>query len=371
MAIKLRHEWLQKEATPGTPEGGFRWYPAAIDGDLRAAMTGRADDGGLALWRIEPGRVAWATSFTSVPTSDRRRYVGLAMTVAEGDAPTSALLAAIDVLPGEPWRERPLTREVPVRALPRYAPAPRPLDATTATAIARGLWTGGAATIAAPTEPTLPALLATLATWLPDDVERRPRQGAFAPPADRATDPAPSPLHHYLGLAWALPAPIAARDAGLGQRAWRAACGLAARAELSPDQIFDELAALARAWTTTDELAALLERSGTVRADEQRACDHRAPAPLASARDAGWLWARVVHYWGRGLLRGDGLDRRLARLLARRVVADHLFHLDAPDQRALPMRYVHRLRRESLVTRAAADRLLAGVTAEIPEVFHG
>ena len=108
-----------------------------------------------------------------------------------------------------------------------------------------------------------------------------------------------------------------------------------------------------------------------MRADEQRACDRRAPAPLAAARDAGWLWARVVHYWGRGLLTGDDLDRRLGRLLARRVVADHLFHLDAPEQRALPMRYVHRARRESLVTRAHADRLLAHVAAEVPEVFHG
>ncbi|HVV84089.1 MAG TPA: hypothetical protein VHE35_13530, partial [Kofleriaceae bacterium] len=124
MAITLRHEWLQKEATPGTPEGDFRWYPAAVDAALRAAMTGRAGDGGLALWRIEPGRVAWAVSFTSVPASDRRRYVGLALTVAEGDAPTSALLAAIDVLPAEPWREgaRVAVREVPAAAMARHTP---------------------------------------------------------------------------------------------------------------------------------------------------------------------------------------------------------------------------------------------------------
>ena len=39
-----------------------------------------------------------------------------------------------------------------------------------------------------------------------------------------------------------------------------------------------------------------------IRVDEQQACDRRAPAPLTAARDAGWLWARVINYWGRGLL---------------------------------------------------------------------
>lgn len=371
MTITLRHEWLQKEATPGAPGGGFRWYPGTVDTDLRAALTGRADDGGRALWRIEPGRVAWAVSFTSVPADDRRRYVGLALTVAEGDAPTSALLAAIDVLPAATWRERALTREVAAVAVAPYAPAPRAVDVATAGGLARALWTGGAVTVEAPTDRGLPALLATLATWLPADVDRRPRQGELVPPAERPTDPAPSPLHHYLGLAWALPAAIAARDPGLGRRAWCAALGLAARAKLAPEELFEELAALARAWTTTAELAELLARSGTVRLDEQQACDRRAPAPLTAARDAGWLWARVVNYWGRGLLAGVDLDRRLARLLARRVVADHLFHLDAPEQPALPMRYVHRLRREALVPRGHADRLMAEVTAEVPEVFHG
>jgi hypothetical protein len=379
MTIALRHEWLQKEATPGTAEGDFRWYPAAGDRDLRAAMTGVADDGGRAAWRIEPGRVAWAVSFTSVPASDRRRYVGLALTVAEGDAPASALLAAIDVLPAEPWRAREADagaaratdREVAAATMTPYTPAPRAVDPATAGTLARVLWSGGAATIAAPADPALPGLCATLATWLPDDVAGRTRQGTFAPAADRAADPAPPPLHHYLGLSWALPTAIAADDADLGRRAWCAACGLAARAAVAPEEMFDELAALARAWTTTEELAALLDRSGTVRADEQRACDRRAPAPLSAARDAGWLWARVVHYWGRGFLRGDELEARLGRLLARRVVADHLFHLDAPAQRALPMRYLHRLRREAIVPRAKVAALLAQVAAEIPEVLHG
>jgi hypothetical protein len=272
--IALRHEWLQKEATPGTGEGDFRWYPAVVDEDLRAALTGVADDGGRALWRIEPGRVAWAVSFTSVPASDRRRYVGLAVTVAEGDAATSSLLAALDVLPAAPWRERAappgLPRTVRKADIARYTSAGAAIDAASAGALARALWSGGPATVAAPDDRALPALLATLASWLPADVDRRPRQGTFAPPAERAAGAAPSPLHHYLGLAWALPAAIARDDAGLGRRAWCAACGLAERAGVSPEELFDELAALGRAWTTSDELAAVLVRAGTVRADGQR-----------------------------------------------------------------------------------------------------
>jgi len=371
LRLALRHEWLQKDATPGEPGGDFRWYPAKVDADLRAAMAGRADDGGQVSWRIEPGRVAWAVSFSATAAADRRRYVGLALTVVEGDAPTAALLAAIDVLPAAPWSAEVPARSVAAATLKRYTRAPRPVDAASAGALARALWSGGATTLAEPSQPGLPALLATLATWLPDQLADKPRHGVLTPPGERASEAAPSPLHHYLGLAWALPPAIAARDPGLGRRAWCAALGLAARAKVTPDAIFDELAALARAWNTAAELAELLDRSGTVTRDEQHACDQRAPSPLSAARDAGWLWARVVHYWGRGFLTGAAIDARLGRLLARRVVADHLFHLDAPEQRALPMRYVNRLRRESLVTRVQVDQLLARVAAEVPEVLHG
>jgi hypothetical protein len=370
VTIALRHEWLQKEATPGSPGGDFQWYPGEVDADLRAAMAGRADAGGQAVWQIEPDRVAWAVSYSAVAAVDRRRYIGLALTVVEGDAPTSALLAAIDVLPAAPWRERPIARAVPIAIAPPFAPAPRPVEPATAAAAAHALWSGGAHPIAAPTDPALPGLLSTLATWLPLEVDARPRHGVFVP-ATQAVTAAPSPMHHYLGQAWALPAAIAARDAGLGRRAWCAALGLAARAGVAPEQIFDELAALARAWNTADDLAAFLDSSGTVTLDEQRACDRRAPAPLGAAEDAGRLWARAVHYWGRGFLRGDRVEQRLARLLARRVVADHLFHLDAPEQRALPMRYVRRLQRESLLERARVDRILAQVATEVPEVMHG
>lgn len=366
MTIELRHAWLQKHPTPRSARGDFHWYPEDGDAKARTALAARAGEGGAALWRIEPGRVTWALSFAEVAPADGRSYVGLAVTTASGDAPASVLLAAITPLPPAPWRDQPTSVTVEVAPLEACAPAPAPVAVEVARSLAQGLWRGGAATVPDAAEPSLPRMLATLETWLPDDVRARPRSGALV---TDGSAPSAGPLFHYLGRAWALPPEIAAHDPQLGRRAWSAAIGLATRAGLSPEAIFDELEALSRSWNTAPELAALLEATGTVRADELAACDARAPAPLAAAADAGRLWSRVVHYWGRGFLAGDELDRRLGELLARRIVADHLFHLDAPDQPALPLRYLRRLRREALVPRAAMAQLEARVAEVAPEVF--
>ncbi len=367
MRVVLRHEWLQKHASPRSARGDFHWYPEAGDGERRAALAARAGSGGDALWRIEPGRVTWAASFAEVAPADRRSYVGLAVTVAEGEGPAAALLAALEPLPAAPWRDQPTTRTVEVEPPPPWSPAPAPVSPEVARALAHGLWRGGAAVVPDPAAPELPRLLATLETWLPDGVAGRARAGALIAPGGAAGG-SPGPLFHYLGLAWALPPAIAARDPELGRRAWRAATGLAARGQRSLEATFDELAELSRSWNTAPELAALLARTGTVRADELAACDARAPAPLTVAADAGRLWSRVVHHWGRGLLAGDGLEQRLGALLARRVLADHLFHLDTPDQAALPWRYLRRLRRETILPRAAAARLATVVAASLPEL---
>ena len=371
MRVRLRHEWLQKHPSPRSAGGDFHWFPSEVDADLRALLAEGARAGGQALWRLDARRVAWAVSFAEIAPADRRRYVGLAVTVAEpvGAAATAAeLLAAVPVLPAAPWRDQPAAAEVEIAppAAHAAAPSPAPVDPSSA---AQALWQGGALIAADPTAPSVPAALATLESWLPAAVRARPRAGTVL--AAKTPDaPPPAPLHHYLGLAWALPPAIAARDADYGRRAWQLALGAAARAGATAEALFDELAALARAWDTAADLDAYLARTGTVRADERAACDRRAPAPLAAATDAGWLWSRVVHYWGRGLLAGDGLDERLAALLARRVVADHLFHLDAPEQAALPERYLRRLRWESLLPEARAAQLAARVEAHL-EAFGG
>jgi hypothetical protein len=372
MKVALQHAWLQKHPSPRSARGDFHWYPEEGDAAARTALAARAGEGGEVLWRIEPGRVTWALSFAEVAPADGRSYVGLAVTTATAesrDTPASALLAAVTPLPPAPWRDQPTRETVDVAALPPHSPAATPVPVETARSLAQGLWRGGAAAVADPAAGDLPRLLASLETWLPPAVREKPRSGTLV---GEGNAPSAGPLFHYLGRAWALPAAIAARDPQMGLRAWTAAMGLAARAGVSPEVIFDELEALSRSWNTALELESLLATTGTVRADEIAACDARAPAPIISARDAGRLWSRVIHYWGRGFLAGDGIDRRLGALLARRIVADHLFYLDAPDQPALPLRYLRRLRRESLLTRDARLRLEARVAEEAPEVMrHG
>lgn len=369
MRVTLQHSWLQKHPSPRSARGDFHWYPEEGDAAERAALAARAGQGGEVVWKIEPGRVTWALSFAEVAPADGRSYVGLAVTTATGDAAASALLAAITPLAPAPWSDQPTSVAVDVPAPPPHAPALVPVAIETARSLAQGLWRGGPAGVPDCADRTLPPLLATLETWLPDEVRARPRSGTLVTESDA---PSAGPLFHYLGRAWSLPAEIAARDPAMGRRAWSAAMGLAARAGLSPEAIFDELATLSRSWNTAMELESLLASTGTVSADERTACDARAPAPLISASDAGRLWSRVIHYWGRGLLAGDDLDRRLGALLARRIVADHLFYLDAPEQPALPLRYLRRLRREAILTRDARLRLEARVAEEAPEVLsHG
>jgi len=372
MRVRLRHEWLQKHPTPRHGGGDFHWFPGDVDADLRAALAEAVRGGGQALWRIDPGRVAWAVTFAEIAPADRRRYTGLAVTIAEvieePGASAAELLAAIRVQPATPWRDQDVREEIEVAPRSDLMAPPAAVDAVTAARAARALWQGGALTAPDPTARELPALLASLETWLPPAVRARPRAGTVVATDDGAP---PGPLHHYLGLAWALPPEIAARDANYGRRAWRLALVLAERAGKPPEVVFDELAALAQAWDTARDLDAYLTRSGTVRADERAGCDRLAPAPLAAAADAGRLWNRVLHYWGRGFLAGVGLDDRLAALLARRVIADHLFHLDEPGQAGLPTRYLRRLRWEALLPSTRVQALEARIAAHVPEVLGG
>jgi hypothetical protein len=373
MPIRLRREWLQKHPTPRHGKGDFHWFPNEVGADEQARLAEVVRATGEARWRIEPGRVSWAVSFTATAPADQRRYVGVVLTVAEpapgSDADTAALLAAIDVPPAAPWQGQETALAVATPALPALASAPDVVAPTLAGRIARVLWRGGALAAPDPTHRSWPLRLATLETWLPSGIRTAPRTGVIV--EEVAGDELPAPLFHYLGAAWALPPAIARRDPDYGRRAWRLAQAVAGRHGAALDGFVDELAALARAWNTAGELDAYLARTGVVRADERAACDRRAPAPLSSADDAGRLWSRVVHYWGRGLLAGDGVGERLASVLARRVVADHLFHLDAPEATGLPARYLRRLRWETLLPAPRRDELEAHLARHIPEVMGG
>jgi hypothetical protein len=80
------------------------------------------------------------------------------------------------------------------------------------------------------------------------------------------------------------------------------------------------------------------------------------------------LFARVLHHFGRGLLAGEGLEGRLARVLALRVLLDHLVRLDEPEADELPGRHLRRLRYEALLPDEESARLLLATRRQLPSL---
>src|SRR5205085_5798357 len=92
-------------------------------------------------------------------------------------APVEALLAAITPLAPAPWTDQPTSATVEVVPPRPRASASSPVPIEQARSLAQALWRGGAAGVPDRGERTLPALLATLETWLPDEVRAKPRTG--------------------------------------------------------------------------------------------------------------------------------------------------------------------------------------------------
>ncbi|HEY4239859.1 MAG TPA: hypothetical protein VGM88_08585 [Kofleriaceae bacterium] len=157
MSITQRTAWLQKHPTPLASAGEFHWYPASdAYRDLHSAfverMRGKAAP--FALWHISRGVVAWAQAFAATAPSDGRHYVGLVVTIAAGDAPASALLAALSLPDAAPWT--PATRAA-TTADARLVGDDAIRDDVGA---ARSLLSGGVARAAAAGSAALPAWLA-------------------------------------------------------------------------------------------------------------------------------------------------------------------------------------------------------------------
>jgi hypothetical protein len=154
---------------------------------------------------------------------------------------------------------------------------------------------------------------------------------------------------------------------------WRLVADVA-RTGVNVVELFDELTEMAESWDDARDLERyLLRRAFTP--DEVAACDRRAPAPLfAETSDAGLLWNRVLHYWGRGLLRRpadeEALLRRLATILAYRILVDHLFHLDSPKDAELPRRYLRRLQYEALLPAQRMNAVLSTLGKTMPTLFE-
>lgn len=280
----VRHAWLQKHPSPVARGGEFHWYPAAGDRELRGSFVERLRgvDPPAVLWQLEPERAAWGQAF-STTAPDGRRYVGLVLSVIEGEGVAAELLAQLVSPAPRPWLDGDALEETGdmQRATARRE------SRGDVTAVVRALLSDGAAPVADPAWPELPRWIASIASVVPASAMRR---GMWTTQR-RASD---------------------ARDR---------VAELAAAAWLNPGS------PQARAWTLLRELAgddvARLDAIGAalVRIDACAELTLAERARLAAEHSV----VEVLHAWGRGWFDESAdaasLPARLAELVARRVLA--------------------------------------------------
>ncbi len=392
MKVVFWHAWMQKHPTPTKSGGDFHWHPATAPAAIRNTLTDlatRSRAQSASLWIIDRGYVAWARAFSARAPSDRRRYTGLAVTVAQTDSADFAgaipeILARMPLPEPGPFTDHELSRSVELDATPG-ANAPLAVDPDSLRRLFSGedrelaaaLVFGGHVFSHEPQAERLPALVGRLLSWLPPGERVRPRSGVFSSdrpgPDGRVQDSsrgqATDNFLHYLTAAWYCPDSIRERRPGFAVTAWQLVLDLAADRGDSLAELFADLTAVAGAWDTVAHLRGLLIERGVLGERDIAECDRRAPAPLCAdtVQDAGWMWSRLLHYWGRGFL-PDAILPRLAALLARRVAADHLFHLDAPEQNALPGRYMRRLGHETLLPLEYVAAMTHAVEQHLPSL---
>ncbi len=352
--VLIEEVFQQKHPTPSNGSWEFHWHPRAAEGPVAQAL-GALDlglgGGGEAAWVIERDFCVWVRSFSADVPSEQRSYVGLAGAVVrpapgsedEWPAVVPAALMALRLPPAEP-ATGPAGRES-MDLLPSAVLHGEDLVGIDAHALARAVALGGRLGAPQPADDRLPALWGSVLTWLPPSSRATPRRGTIvAGNVPVPKDPlAVENVVHYLARA------LAARDADFARRTWTLIEEAAEASSRDLWRFFEELLRVADAWDDARGLARYL-RAQVLTGEEIARADAAAPAPLfAEDGDAGHLWNRVVHYWGRGFLRGDRLDQRLGGLLAKRVLIDHLVHLDEAGARDLPGRYIRRLRYEALI----------------------
>lgn len=371
MRVTVDGLWQQKHPTPSGSGWEYHWHPA----DLPREVLGEASaldlglgGGGESAWVVGPGWLAWLRSFSAQAPSEQRAYVGLAGVLVRGDGDWDealpGVLAALSLPPAAPYDGRFAARTLDATAV---APVPvdlAPFEASRAETLARFIVAGGRIDAgAAAADERLPALLGKLLAWVPAPGRAEPRRGILAASGRDALPDVDDSLAHYLALAWQPPAGLPLGHPAL---AWRL-CAEACRPGRPATELFRELADLADAWEDVPALSRYLAER-VLKADEVARCDAAAPAPLLRGRDAGLLFCRVLHHYGRGLLSGDGLTERLARVLALRVLIDHLVRLDEPAAADLPSRHLRRLRYEALLPDDESARLLAAARKQLPSL---
>jgi hypothetical protein len=349
--LVFRQAWQQKHPSPSHAGWDFHWHPIELVGAAQAiAQANVRGDEKVAVWSIGPRHVVWLRGFSAVAPAEQRRYVGWSGSSAEAntDDPVRfaqalpAAMAHLTLPAADPFAggDVPRVEHLDMGALRDAPPAP------TDPSLARAAWAGGDACVTDPHDAALPALFGSVLSWLPSAERLRPRSGTFA---IRAATPAASEstrnLVHYLHRAWQ----------GGARQSWRLVLELCAAERKGLAEVFEELTRLTTAWESPAALLRHLQVS------------ERGPAPLLSpgATDAGRLWNRVLHYWGRGFV--DVSADRLAAVLARRIVCDHLLALDTPGG-GDPERYLRRLRFESLLQARDVRKLRAALFKQLPSL---
>jgi hypothetical protein len=348
-----RHAWLQKHPSPLTSAGEFHWYPEAGPGDreLRAGLVERVRgiEPPAVLWQVERGRVAWGQVVSATAPLDGRRYVGMVLSVVEGDRPACDLLAALAPPPAAPWSEGLAIASYGREPAVQEVAAVRRETRGDVAAVARALLSGGPARVDDPESAGLPAWIASIERILPEP-GNKPRSGVWCAGAIGGTGP---------GGATPGPGGPGARDrvAELAAAAWR-----------------EPASRQARAWTLLCELAAARGESIDAIGGALESIDPGAALTAEERARAPGGVVDVLHAWGRGRLDGSSAAGTLAARLADLVALRVLTRLAAGDE---PGAAIAEARWYALVPAARRAQLLAAVARRtaslrtVVEAHHG
>lgn len=181
-----RHAWLQKHPSPLAARGEFHWFPDAgsahrEDRELRAGFVERVRgvEPPAVLWQLERGRVAWGQVVSATAPLDGRRYVGLVLSIVEGEHAVADLLAALSPPPPVPWSEGVAIESRDRKLAVQELVSLRRRDCGDVVAVARALLSGGVARIEDPASAELPAWIASLERVMPEP-GAKPRCGVWS-----------------------------------------------------------------------------------------------------------------------------------------------------------------------------------------------